>query len=1828
MTTVIGTRAASPDVQAKTHISELTGAKVRIFLTEVAEGVSSYRSMHSLTQQVEHQYHGRFLIELVQNAHDTFGELSPDDDNNRVEVIFDPDDSPHGSLLVANDGAPFSASNFERLSQLGQSDKDPEKSIGNKGIGFRSVLEISDSPEIFSRQAPSSATFDGYCFAFRPDVVAALVEPITRLSQDSKAPIWPVTGKPIVDAWSDEMLARFRSRVQSKDGGWLTGELAYLSPYLLPVPISQGLSARVADFESRGFATVVRLPLKSAELRRYVLDRMSQLSESTVLFLNKIGSLTLKQPEGDPRQFVRRSSPLEEGRDGMRVAITDLAGQVREYWVWSTDLHVPAAPQSFRNAVAKLPGRWPEITDMTVSVAALIGDRPEGGRFSIFLPTLVPTGSAIHINAPFFGDMSRTSISFDDAYNRQLLDTALDLSMNVVRHKLAGRGEQEARAIVDFLAPFGTGQAPTRWTELVTEAEDRTGIKLSPEPIALADKGWAALDSTSLIPASGKVSLLTKDFLREHATFSVFHQCLDSRVAQLLALTSARFDTGAFPLDWQLGATIAEIAKVLHRVGGDWNAFWRDVLVLLPKGQSELAEHAVLLGVDGKLHRVGDGTRVFFVPRQGTADDSEIGGDGATTGVPATLQGSVAFLSEEIQLYDPARPVMQTPVRGYLGQELVSQFRVETIFSEVLHRLTPALPTPIGGEHEALCRDILGWALRLMKNVIARERGTETMWKLMRTIPVPCSGGWFPMQEATFSEGWPETIGTALNIYLKCLKSGPAQEAMRRLLLAPGHPAWGDVGIGEAQLLTWGGVLNGMRLVETASSAWSSKFKSQNYQFQLPAAPPTISVAHWSEFAVVACKEVTPPYVSAQNWEVGSFYTFPGLAEFDSLSDAARQALSELILQSLPRWTAGLQKMSLMKIGGMWGRLDITSPLTHFLSTRPWLAIIENRGVTWARPRDRWYVPAETLAGRAKHYAHLRALPAALALNVGQRPALAKVLRELGMQAFDPIAATADPSLLMALTSVVGSEEVADANVLLGQIRDAWQRFRPPATLPALQLLPVRRANKQFTSVTPTVDGPVYLPDSGAYVSDLEDFDFPVVTILPSDAKDLRDWFTTAYGLRLQLTSDLALIPVVDGAPWTGFRAVGLADSELGWLIHPLLVMVAIGRGVHAQAFKDRVEILRTARIDWVPNLHVAVKRGDQTLTTSEVPALWDADRKTLVVTEGCKSRVEQLANALAQALGRDDLEIQLRYLLRELESIESAPEDVAVFLEPLHITPEQVHQVLEHLRGDVGHICRLVRMLLAVVASELDSTSLEDETTEEEFATALAALAVPNLDVFRTIQIARHSQDLFDFGRAISPDFGPLASLSKWNAALALNGQPALSNRSWRLQLQAGLEEAAALVKRVIAHAIRMGKSLHYESTYHTYMKQAESLDMGTTHWTVVFADVMDLVCSQAASWFSDDTVTSALRSANSPDVLREQLAGAGVVFDIDPDECGRRNHARVDAVARGMDRLRLAAWVKAGADKEQQEFSSLVDQYCAAAASPLRGEAFAAEWSETHVFDLLRKGVQHPDMPQFQAAVDASSDLTSLQTALQLSADDLSGAQGRLEAIRAERNRRKNIVKVCGADFDASEDNLSQLWDFLSERISDPSLAASMQFDLTKLATLTPLKPKPTKHGTGAGGARGGKKPRASAIDDLVGLAGEIFVYRMLQQRYGNESVSASAWVSKNSKHVFSFNQGDDERGCDFVFSTKGKHYRVEVKASSGDDDVFMLGSSEIRLAMEIATQRKRKKEIFLLVHVKNALSSEPSATVLPNPYDPKQAELYQIEEADARIRYKVRG
>lgn len=1818
---------------AQAHISGMTAAKVRIFLSEIAEGVSNYRSMHSLTQQVEHQYHDRFLIELLQNAHDALGPLQ-NDDGNRIAVVFMPDDSEHGSLLVANDGEPFSHSNFERLSQLGQSDKNPEKSIGNKGIGFRSVLEISERPEIYSRAGTSSATFDGYCFAFDPEVIRSLVSPITSFALTGQIPESPVSGAPLVD-WSHDLITKFRDRVAVNGFEWLAGECRYLSPYLLPIPIAQTRSPGVASLEAQGFATVVRLPLKSGAMQDRVLRHISSLSPSTILFLEKLGKLTLDSGPAQKKSFKRSSQHLLGSRDGRKVSIAVDSNEVREYAVWSAEVCVSEAPESFREAVVSLPGKWPEIERISTSIAIRLGDVADTGCFSIYLPTLVPTGSAVHVNAPFFGDMSRTSISFQDPYNSHLLDMAAALAVSVVGQQLAGKGESEAQLVIDVLAPHGTDTAAReRWSALVGRSADQLGLSIDDAPLVLAEDGWQALAKTSLVPVSTGNELLTESLLRRHATFDIFHSCLSSRRDQIKSLAERRYpNVGAFPLQSDVASTIASVAQQLHADGGDWNAFWRDVTRLLPGGQQMLAEHEVLLGADGRLHKSGSAEKVFFLQRQGTQDDGDVGAESGATDVPPTLQSHVAFLSDQIQLYDPNKPTVQTSVRAYLGNGLVSQFRVETIFSGIFQELTPALPTPIEGDQSDLCKDILDWAARLIGNLIARGRGSEASLRLLRSVPVPCQGGWYPMGEASFGDGWSGTSGSILSGYLSSRASPSFAEAQSRLLLPPDSPAWGTVGIGEISILKGGGVFDGLRLQEIKSSMWASGFRAASYAFSLPAtAPPGIGAEFWTKYRAIAESETNIPFSSLQPYAVGDIHIFPGFFETGNFSEDTRTTLSELILGSIVRWSPGLAPLQLVKQSGQSDRRQVTSPLRWFLTSEPWLAISSANGNIWAKPSDRWHVPADTLTGRAKHFQHLKALPSDLARTLDTNEALAGILRDLGMPRFDLGTNTTSPRLMNALVASVGTDDAPDANVLLGQVRDAWHQFRPPMTEPALKHLIVRGPDKRLSVVAPTETSPAYLPDHGAFVSELEQFGLPVLTIYPDDAKALKEWFASAYGARVQLTSLLNIVPVVNGVPWSGSSAIPIGDSEIGWLIPPLLAMVAFHgqfRGIHSTAFQERLESLRQARIDWVEDVSAAVTRGGESLLTTPAPALWDPERKAIVAGRASRANPAELSVALSQLLRRDDLELPLRVVLSSLASIEDQPADPSAILSPLRISAEQVQQVVEHLRGDVSRMARLLRVLVTALTLSIADQSIEESTSEPQLLSRLTGVGLESVDFQAAVEIARKSQDMFDFGRAAWRQIGDGANLVQWNAALELLGQPRLANRNAAVQLRAGLEEAAGLMKRVIAHLIRQG----CDSPFATMLSQYEALltkvDLSGTHWEVDFQAAMDVAGNLVASWTGGGVLSPAILAASSVEELRESLLSLGLPLEVDPDETFRRNHRLLETTSAGIEARRLAWWLNTGAERSHGAWKGEVEGYRTAAATWLSGSAFSQRSDEAEVFDLIKRSAHLAQHPDFLAAVMVSTDLASLQSNLPITHEDVASVEVKLEAIRAESERRQSIIRVCGEDFDGSDENRSSLWGFLQGRVPYDTLAAAVPLDLGKLTPLAPAKPSGPRGAGERASMPPRKQPRQSkSMDELIGFAGEIFVFQMFQRKYGPDIVSASAWVSENSKIVFPHNNADDGRGCDFSFSVKGKSYRVEVKASSGDDQTFTLGSSEIALAMRLASKRRGRREIFSIVHVTNALSATPKAVVLPNPYDPAFAGQFRMEQADARVRYRSKS
>lgn len=120
-----------------------------------SENLAVYRESQARLQedvsqesQVAHDYRGRRVYELLQNADDALVGVTTTGDR----ALFRLTDN---ELWVANTGRAFTEADVRGLCGLGasskaQSDGPKRASIGHKGLGFKSVLEITAAAEAYS----------------------------------------------------------------------------------------------------------------------------------------------------------------------------------------------------------------------------------------------------------------------------------------------------------------------------------------------------------------------------------------------------------------------------------------------------------------------------------------------------------------------------------------------------------------------------------------------------------------------------------------------------------------------------------------------------------------------------------------------------------------------------------------------------------------------------------------------------------------------------------------------------------------------------------------------------------------------------------------------------------------------------------------------------------------------------------------------------------------------------------------------------------------------------------------------------------------------------------------------------------------------------------------------------------------------------------------------------------------------------------------------------------------------------------------------------------------------------------------------------------------------------------------------------------------------------------------------------------------------------------------------------------------------------------------------------------------------------------------------
>ena len=256
---------------------------------------------------------GRFLLELLQNAHDAHPR---DRRDGGITIVVDADEGDHGTVYVANAGTPFTYEWMTKLCKFAQSPKVIGESIGYKGVGFRSVLPVCEWPEIFSADPNRRAgNLDGYSFRFaRYNDLLTLVN-------------------------GDEAVAR-----RAHDN---------FPPFQIPFP-AEAVPSAVRDLAARGHVTVVRLTLDGPSGLASALSQLNDLAGSDVpvlLFLDRIESLTLiRRQDGEVHKdvltrFEEKLPGIGTLPDNVRLALVRLGDLGNGWWRPCRSPRIACVPQ-------------------------------------------------------------------------------------------------------------------------------------------------------------------------------------------------------------------------------------------------------------------------------------------------------------------------------------------------------------------------------------------------------------------------------------------------------------------------------------------------------------------------------------------------------------------------------------------------------------------------------------------------------------------------------------------------------------------------------------------------------------------------------------------------------------------------------------------------------------------------------------------------------------------------------------------------------------------------------------------------------------------------------------------------------------------------------------------------------------------------------------------------------------------------------------------------------------------------------------------------------------------------------------------------------------------------------------------------------------------------------------------------------------------------------------------------------------------------------------------------------------------------------------------
>lgn len=551
--------------------------------------------------QIAQDYRGRLIYELLQNADDAMSSASC----STGAIVFVLDDE---ALWVANSGRPLDEADVRGLCGISASSKAAKSgkrraSIGHKGMGFKSILEICDAPEVYSTTG---------CFSFGPEKALQAVSALA--------------GEGILDTVTRAPVTRFPWPIESSSNLWL-------------------------ELQQQGMQTAFRFPLRSkltVEQRDGLARSLRELPITSLVFLKHLRRVEVS--------VLCRNNPYSSGWTTVRQKISDAkahdvatlsnkgtylvvlrpdAGESETFLV-AHDADI--AIDSYRGGLDEFTWEGVELTEVSVAARVRNGKpvalKPEWRKLHVFLPTGEPCPYNLLVNGAFGSNLSRQEIRVEaDAcnYNRLLLRNVASTLRDMLIPQLlcSGASVVEILKLLDRGVPIRlactTGTAQALYEEVQAALHDFEFLSQeNGTPNAIASCVVPPLVNNPEVGHAFR-ALLSEDASFQNRYFPVAALCA-SDIARVLV------DHGAHELSPEGAvAVLADTDPVRSQLDVAGKLFVDPVLKVLEKlwlalpadARENLAREArckplfpVGIAKDGTAHRIVTiGMSCFYPPR-------------------------------------------------------------------------------------------------------------------------------------------------------------------------------------------------------------------------------------------------------------------------------------------------------------------------------------------------------------------------------------------------------------------------------------------------------------------------------------------------------------------------------------------------------------------------------------------------------------------------------------------------------------------------------------------------------------------------------------------------------------------------------------------------------------------------------------------------------------------------------------------------------------------------------------------------------------------------------------------------------------------------------------------------------------------------------------------------------------------------------------------------------------------------------------------------------------------------------------------------------------